>query len=193
MHTLTHILSRDPPPLIKQRKMKTKVYSKLQECQPYQASSTSILPNMGWGLPPKVLLNSPSPQTKQEKKKLVIRTQGAIYKNCLDECFDSQYVPLSCCVLLTFLHFVKFNRLHDIYQCFALNCGRPFQQHLPCEYLEYLLLSDSLSAICWKNLNSNIECKQQKYPMFHALLFKSILHSSRWYFDTFFKTISLTF
>ena len=28
VHTLTHILSHDPPPLIKQRRVKTKVYSK---------------------------------------------------------------------------------------------------------------------------------------------------------------------
>ena len=146
---------------------------------------------MGWGLSPKVLLKSPSPQTKQEGKDFSLRTQGAIYKRCLDKCFEIHYVPLSCCLLLTFLHFVKFNRLHNIR--LLLNCGKPFQQHPPCEYLEYLLLSNSLSAICWKNINSNIECKQQKYPMFHALLFKSILHSSRWYFDTFFKTISLTF
>ena len=100
-------------------------------------------------LPPKVPGEDPLAHFNQEPIASSQGTSGAICQSCLGERFDTYYVALSCCLLLTSLSFFKTQSAALSIK--LLLSGWPFDQFHACMYLEHLLISDFLSAICWRD------------------------------------------
>ena len=100
-------------------------------------------------LPPEIP-DLPHPaQSYQEQKAKSMGPQGASSNSCFDECSDSQYIPLSCCLLLTSFSFFKTQSA--VLSIKFLLSDWPFDQIHACKYLEYFLIPDFISAICWRD------------------------------------------